>query len=99
MTEAQPRRVLALDVSSARVGAAVSDPMRLIAQGLAVWPVVDRDGGWRRKFEACLVQYAPTLVLVGMPTRTDGTRGPEALTRSEERRVGKECRSRWSPYH
>ena len=29
--------------------------------------------------------------------------GPEGmillLTRSEERRVGKECRSRWSPYH
>src|SRR5260370_30215707 len=24
--------------------------------------------------------------------------GP-ATTRSEERRVGKECRSRWSPYH
>ena len=23
----------------------------------------------------------------------------EALRRSEERRVGKECRSRWSPYH
>src|SRR2546430_12386152 len=23
----------------------------------------------------------------------------EAFTRSEERRVGKECRSRWSPYH
>ena len=22
-----------------------------------------------------------------------------AHTRSEERRVGKECRSRWSPYH
>ena len=22
-----------------------------------------------------------------------------ALDRSEERRVGKECRSRWSPYH
>ena len=22
-----------------------------------------------------------------------------ASTRSEERRVGKECRSRWSPYH
>src|SRR5256886_8993084 len=32
----------------------------------------------------------------------DGT-GPQTLsidpTRSEERRVGKECRSRWSPYH
>ena len=23
----------------------------------------------------------------------------ENTTRSEERRVGKECRSRWSPYH
>ena len=23
----------------------------------------------------------------------------KALCRSEERRVGKECRSRWSPYH
>ena len=23
----------------------------------------------------------------------------EKLARSEERRVGKECRSRWSPYH
>src|SRR2546429_8650216 len=25
--------------------------------------------------------------------------GYNTLTRSEERRVGKECRSRWSPYH
>ena len=23
----------------------------------------------------------------------------QAIHRSEERRVGKECRSRWSPYH
>ena len=26
-------------------------------------------------------------------------RGSGSTTRSEERRVGKECRSRWSPYH
>ena len=25
--------------------------------------------------------------------------GGETARRSEERRVGKECRSRWSPYH
>ena len=25
--------------------------------------------------------------------------GTRARKRSEERRVGKECRSRWSPYH
>ena len=29
----------------------------------------------------------------------DSHMGLQALTRSEERRVGKECRSRWSPYH
>ena len=28
----------------------------------------------------------------------DGTVSEE-IKRSEERRVGKECRSRWSPYH
>ena len=27
------------------------------------------------------------------------TRDVEEIKRSEERRVGKECRSRWSPYH
>src|SRR3712207_8943486 len=35
--------------------------------------------------------------------RSCGVRGLEAqhdqAVRSEERRVGKECRSRWSPYH
>src|SRR6266496_3086658 len=36
------------------------------------------------------------------PTPTACARPPSATrtaTRSEERRVGKECRSRWSPYH
>ena len=28
-----------------------------------------------------------------------GVEESEVTTRSEERRVGKECRSRWSPYH
>ena len=29
---------------------------------------------------------------------SEGT-GKITINRSEERRVGKECRSRWSPYH
>ena len=29
----------------------------------------------------------------------DDTVGNTLVSRSEERRVGKECRSRWSPYH
>src|SRR5688572_10655413 len=31
--------------------------------------------------------------------RTSWQRFQESASRSEERRVGKECRSRWSPYH
>ena len=32
-------------------------------------------------------------------THTQAHTHTQTLTRSEERRVGKECRSRWSPYH
>ena len=32
--------------------------------------------------------------IIGDPMYLEG-----GMTRSEERRVGKECRSRWSPYH
>src|SRR5256885_16600097 len=42
------------------------------------------------------------LVLTGKLTSTSSEKNlSSALTRvrSEERRVGKECRSRWSPYH
>src|SRR2546425_659895 len=45
-------------------------------------------------------QYFPTLSVNGAVTtihRTVSSAGQQA--RSEERRVGKECRSRWSPYH
>ena len=35
---------------------------------------------------------------VGSSLTRDGTHIP-CIGRSEERRVGKECRSRWSPYH
>ena len=31
--------------------------------------------------------------------KNDGTITNKPNQRSEERRVGKECRSRWSPYH
>src|SRR3712207_7129918 len=34
-----------------------------------------------------------------MPQKDDPLPPEQAALRSEERRVGKECRSRWSPYH
>src|SRR5256884_2932262 len=36
---------------------------------------------------------------VGVPDRDAGGGRAGRRRRSEERRVGKECRSRWSPYH
>ena len=35
----------------------------------------------------------------GFYDHKDRLRSPLIKRRSEERRVGKECRSRWSPYH
>ena len=44
--------------------------------------------------------------IIGVPEGEETEKGPEKIFekipspgRSEERRVGKECRSRWSPYH
>ncbi|MDR2136974.1 MAG: Holliday junction resolvase RuvX [Synergistaceae bacterium] len=69
------RRVLALDVGSVRIGAAVTDPLGIFAQGIAVWQVRDN---WRAKLEECMRRYDPEFVLIGMPRRTDGSYGPEA---------------------
>ena len=44
---------------------------------------------------ARLDRASPTVTM----TLPEGSRLHAALSRSEERRVGKECRSRWSPYH
>ena len=38
--------------------------------------------------------YSPTLIVATLTSKA-----AKKYTRSEERRVGKECRSRWSPYH
>ena len=48
-----------------------------------------------------LVQVNPRNHLREVRIYVDSLGGPEdgIFTRSEERRVGKECRSRWSPYH
>ena len=51
-----------------------------------------------------LATYVDDVVLTGM-LHAVFLRSPYAharinsINRSEERRVGKECRSRWSPYH
>ena len=44
-------------------------------------------------YDYCHLGHARVMVVFDMIARWLRT------TRSEERRVGKECRSRWSPYH
>src|SRR3989475_11888053 len=55
---------------------------------LASWAVTSTAG----------VIAAPAVVVLGCTLNTNCVAVP-AVIRSEERRVGKECRSRWSPYH
>src|SRR5256886_9721407 len=43
--------------------------------------------------------FAPTGIFIGRWRATASGPGRSRCWRSEERRVGEECRSRWSPYH
>ena len=61
-------RVLALDIGTVRIGAAISDPTRTIAQGLGVWDAES----WREDFGEALRKYTPEVVVLGLPVRTDG---------------------------
>src|SRR2546430_9864270 len=46
-----------------------------------------------------LARRAPSASAASLTQTTLGCTSQVAAKRSEERRVGKECRSRWSPYH
>ncbi|MBQ7594226.1 MAG: Holliday junction resolvase RuvX [Synergistaceae bacterium] len=69
-------RVLALDVGTVRVGAAISDPSRIIAQGLDVWNAENDE--WLKNFDDAVKKYSPAVVVVGLPVRTDGKRSEVA---------------------
>src|SRR6266704_6355422 len=50
--------------------------------------------------DVCSSDLASVLTMISAPCRSDSSRpAVNAAARSEERRVGKECRSRWAPYH
>src|SRR5690606_40799884 len=52
---------------------------------------------WARSGEATTSGLRPTFVVPSSPPTVRIQSGAHVM-RSEERRVGKECRSRWSPY-
>lgn len=69
------QRIIALDVGSVRIGVAVSDPLGMFAQGVAV---LQTAGNWLDELAEIAGRYSEPMLLVGLPLRTDGSEGPEA---------------------
>src|SRR3712207_7606326 len=59
----------------------------------------ERGGGDERLHGGGVCRADLAEALVDVIRRALGEREQQPPLRSEERRVGKECRSRWSPYH
>src|SRR5574340_1189462 len=76
------------------VRALPGDPARVVAGLLATPEQVEQVRLSMGLDQPVPVQYWRYLVDL-----VHGSLGTSARFRSEERRVGKECRSRWSPYH
>src|SRR3712207_8311712 len=67
---------------------------------LPIW--VLRRAAEAREMRILIVEDEALIAMALADSLEDGGHevvGPAATMRSEERRVGKECRSRWSPYH
>src|SRR5260370_16000552 len=71
--------------------AAGLDAAKLLARAQSP-EVAARTQATTAEFHALQVNQRPTFLI-------ENSIGDRAVFRSEERRVGKECRSRWSPYH
>ena len=105
-----PRDALIADVTPAPIiGRAFGlqrglDHVGAVIGPLVAWWMLTRHADVRTVILASFVPGV-IVVLLAIWTVRDGTRrygtvrGTATAERSEERRVGKECRSRWSPYH
>ncbi len=71
-------RILAIDYGSKRMGIAVSDELKLIAQPLEFIPA-EPFADFLTRLRELLREKEVELVLVGMPRNMDGSYGPAAL--------------------
>ena len=71
-------RILALDHGTKRVGVAVSDPMKVIAQPLEYIPP-EPFADFLTRLKEILRDQEVDLILIGMPRNMDGSYGPAAL--------------------
>ncbi len=67
-------RVLALDLGTVRVGAAISDPLGITAQPLEVIPRYALE----KRLPELVAEYEVQKILVGLPLKLDGSRGQAA---------------------
>src|SRR3989441_8423826 len=85
------------------VGVIAETPWAAFAAKDALKVTWDRRApGWGFDSDQAIARYASAardLRKAGKPWDKAGDAPAEMERRSEERRVGKECRSRWSPYH
>ena len=65
--------------------------------------IINRDLGRDQPLAIQYLNYLNDLLPLSLHNHRDSSSpfflDPDKYARSEERRVGKECRSRWSPYH
>lgn len=72
-----PNRILAIDYGERRIGLAISDALRLTAQGLPTLDVPSRKKALRA-IQEIIAEYQVNTLVVGLPRNMDGTEGPEA---------------------
>ena len=70
------KRILGIDYGSAKVGVAVSDPLRIIAQGIATLP---NDKRLIERLAELADEYDVEIVVVGMPFTLKGEKGQKAM--------------------
>ena len=70
-----PGRVLGIDYGTRRIGLAVSDPLRVLAGGVAAIP---HDDGLMQRLVEIVQELKPVLIVVGMPLAPDGGKGSMA---------------------
>ncbi|MBI5775651.1 MAG: Holliday junction resolvase RuvX [Verrucomicrobia bacterium] len=71
-------RILALDHGTKRIGVAVSDDLKMIAQPLEFIPA-EPFGDFLERLKQILREKEVELILLGMPRNMDGSYGPAAL--------------------
>ncbi|MEW6110952.1 MAG: Holliday junction resolvase RuvX [Thermodesulfobacteriota bacterium] len=70
-------RILGLDIGTKRIGVAVSDPLGITAQSVAV---VECKGSEKdlERIASLVKEYKVTEIVVGVPYNMDGSEGPQA---------------------